>query len=97
MPNLRVELDHEGIAEVLKSAEVRAQINGFADQIAARVERDGSVRRHGMPVLSGSYTTDRAAAAVTIAHPGGLGVQARHGTLTRAAGEVGLEVREWRS
>lgn len=78
MAKPKIKLDHKGIAELLKSAEVRAPINALAHQVAA---------------ISGgemeSYTTDRAAAAVRVR----ADRQARDGALTRAALAVGLEVR----
>jgi hypothetical protein len=40
-----------------------------------------------------SYETDRARAEVWLAHPSGLAVQAKHGLLTKAASEAGLEVK----
>lgn len=89
----RVKLDHRGIAEVLKSAEVAARLSELATAVEASASADDSVVRHGVPVKVESYETDRAAVAVTLAHAGGLGIEAKHGTLSRAAGDVGLEVR----
>jgi hypothetical protein len=45
-------------------------------------------------VIVDDYTTDRAASAVTIAPPAGLPLQAKYGSLTKAAGSAGLEVTE---
>ncbi len=89
-------LNHAGIADVLKSGDVAAQVNALAEQVAANVLAEGQLVAHGdeMPVTVTPYTTDRAAASVTITHPAGLAVQAKHGTLTRAAAAAGLEVRE---
>jgi hypothetical protein len=86
----KVELDHEGIGEMLKSYPVRQEVMGAARQIAAHVEASFPE----LPVEVHAYTTDRAAASVVIAHPAGLAVQAKHGALTRAASAEGLEVTE---
>lgn len=83
----KVRLDHGGIGEVLKS--LGGPINELAAAIAARVDV-GSVTE--AQVVVRPYTTDRAAAAVSIAHPAGLAIQAKHGALTKAAASVGLQV-----
>lgn len=40
-----------------------------------------------------SRDDDSAGAAVVLAHPAGLAVQAKHGSLTKAASALGLEVQ----
>lgn len=92
MARVRVRLDHPGVEAVLKSAPVRAEINRLAAQVVSAAQGAPEVQRHGMTVDARSITTDRAASVVAIAHPGGLGVQAKYGTLTQAAGSAGLEV-----
>ena len=87
-----IRLDHRGIAEILKSDVVRAEIDRLAGEIARKVEADPSVVKHHVPVTVESYTTDRAAAAVLLKSAAGLGVEGKHGVLTRAAAESGLEV-----
>ena len=82
-----VRLDSSGVQEILKSAGVRAVVDDLAAQVAANVSTD-------KPVEVRSYTTDRAAASVSIAHPAGMATQARDGALTKAATSVGLEVTE---
>lgn len=91
----RVKLDHAGIAEILKSSEVAAEMSTLAEAVASNVREDASIQRHGLEatVKVDLYTTDRAASSVTIAHPAGLGIQAKHGSLSRAAGAEGLDVR----
>lgn len=90
-----LKLDHGGMADVLKSAGVAAAVNALAERVAENVLAEGQLVSHGeeMPVTVDPYTTDRASASVTITHPAGLAVQAKHGTLTRAAAAAGLEVR----
>lgn len=90
----RIRLDHAGIGELLKSEPVAAAVRELGEDVAAVVETDDAVVRHDIPVQVDDYTTDRAAVAVTLAHAAGAGVQATYGTLTRAAGALGLEVTE---
>lgn len=72
-------LDHEGAAEVLKRL--------AADEIRALGQRVAD--NAGDAVWVNHYTTDRAAAAVTVP----AARQAKHGTLTKAASAAGLEVK----
>lgn len=83
-----IRLDSGAIEQILK-VEMRAPITAIAQEIASNVST-GSVDAR---VTVKEYTTDRAAAAVTIAHPAGLAIQAKYGALTKAAAAVGLEVR----
>lgn len=87
----RVELDRDGIAEVLASPGVRDAVTAAAQEIAATV----SGLTGGHPVEVRGYVTDRAAAAVTITTPDALALQAKHGVLTRAAAAHGLDVRAY--
>ncbi|WP_454199588.1 hypothetical protein [Nocardia sp. Marseille-Q1738] len=75
-----VRLNHEGIARLLKSREFAAVVKGAAHRVAAEAGEDATVSE---------YTTDRAAAAVSVPAE----QQARDGVLTRAAASVGLEVK----
>jgi hypothetical protein len=72
-------LDLKGGAEVLNIKSVDA-VNALAHQIGDQAGADAEVD---------PYTTDRAAAAVTVPAER----QAKDGALTRAAAAVGLEVR----
>ena len=85
----KIKLDHAGIASILKN-EMRGPVEAAAAAIAANVDV-GSVTEAQVTVRS--YTTDRAACAVSIAHPAGLAIQAKYGSLTKAAASVGLQVR----
>lgn len=80
--------DSAGYAEILKN-EMRGPIDDLAAQIASRVDV-GSVTDAQVSVMS--VTTDRAKALVTIMHPAGLAIQAKHGALTKAAAACGYEV-----
>lgn len=83
-----VKLDHAGIAELLKSAPMRALVRDAAEQIAGALHVDA---RDGVAV--DEYVTDRAAASVTIRDPLAALWQTRDGVLTRAAASLGLEVQ----
>lgn len=95
-----VNLDSRGIGALLRSAEVHRATQEAAESVAANVramnikvgDKDGGPREVDMPVKVDMVTTDRAHAFVTISHPAGEAVQAKHGALTRAAGEAGLDV-----
>lgn len=92
MAGLKIRLDHGGMAEMLGSPEVAAEILAKASEVQGIAEWHQSVARHRMPVERESYETDRAAEAVTIAHAGGKGVEAKYGALAEAARAAGLEV-----
>lgn len=78
--------DSAGIAQILKSPEIAAAVRRRAEGIAAQIS--------GVEVVVDSYTTDRAAASVTIRDRRGQAMQANEGVLTRAAAAQGLEVTE---
>lgn len=85
-------LDTAGVREVLRGAEVRALIDGKAQEVADNVKAlvPGSTL-----IEVRKYTTDRGAATVVVADVRAMAWQARDGILTRAAGFAGLEVRAW--
>jgi ribosomal protein S10 len=91
----KVRLDRAGIAELMRSADMAREVRDVAEQIADNARRQGHRVENGdaLPVEVESYTTDRAAAAVRLAHPAGIGMQAKYGVLTKATGDAGLEVR----
>lgn len=79
MASSSFKLNRAGGAEVLKQLAADA-VNDLAQQVAASAGPDAEVSK---------YTTDRAAAAVSVPAE----QQARDGALTRAAAAAGLEVR----
>lgn len=101
MSSNKIKLNHRGISELAKSAEMRRAVKAVADEMARNIEaqhitvgdRDGDPHEIPLPVKVEEQVTDRARAVVVLAHPAGLAVQAKHGALTRAAAEAGLEVR----
>lgn len=79
------ELNHQGAEEVLKKL-ARDEINALARKIA---DKAGDAAESDDAVVVDEYTTDRAAASVSVpAH-----LQAKDGVLSRAAAAAGLEVR----
>jgi hypothetical protein len=97
----RIRLNSKGIEQILKSAPMAAAVKAKAEEIAQNVrdqgikvgDRDGGPHEYDLPVTVTMVTTDRAHANVTIAHPAGQSVQAKHGSLTKAAAQAGLDVR----
>lgn len=98
---MAVRLNKAGVAQILKSSELQRAVTAAAEQVADNVraqnikvgDRDGGKHEVDLPVKVSSSTTDRARAAVTLAHPAGAAVQAKHGALTKAAAQAGLDVR----
>lgn len=93
---MAVRLDRKGIVEVLKSAGMVREIRDVTEQVADNARRQGHAVHSGepLPVEASVVITDRAHGSVTIAHPAGIGMQAKYGVLTKAAAEAGLEVTE---
>lgn len=97
----RIRLNSKGVAQVLKAAPMAAAVKTAAEQVAQNVrdqgitvgDRDGGPHEFDLPVKVTMSTTDRAHANVTLAHPSGNAVQAKHGALTKAAAQAGLDVR----
>ena len=99
MPRVRIRLDSDGLAEVLRSSEVAGEVRRLGSSVATAAGSDGAVSRHGVPVTVAEYVarggrlrSERPAVAVTLAHAAGVGIEAKYGALSRAAGEVGLTV-----
>lgn len=71
----------------------------FSDDIAVRAEAIAADVRANVPkdvpvhVKHELNRSGRPVSIVTIAHPSGMARQAKHGTLTRAAAQQGLDIR----
>lgn len=88
MANVEFKRDTGGIAAILKSG-------AFAGAVAERAASIASAARSARPeadIVVDHYTTDRAAASVTVRHRNAQQWQAEQGLLTRAAAGAGLEV-----
>ncbi|MGA5542702.1 hypothetical protein ACPCIR_12690 [Mycobacterium sp. NPDC051198] len=80
------ELDHRGAEEVLKKL-AADEIHSLARKVGDHAKRSGDYPDE--LIVVDTYTTDRAAASVSV--PAEL--QAKDGVLTRAAAAAGLDVR----
>lgn len=95
MARPKVKLNHAGIAALLKSGGIASMTAEATAAVAANVEGvdvEGVPGDISIPVETSMTTTDRAHGIVTLAHPSGMAVQAKHGLLTKAAAAAGLEV-----
>ncbi|NKS41700.1 hypothetical protein GS496_14170 [Rhodococcus hoagii] len=84
------QLDHAGVEALLKSPAVAAVVDDLATQVADNARKS---LPDNVPVEVDTFVSDRHVASVAIKHPGGKRMQLKRGTLTRAAGMVGLEVK----
>ncbi|MEU7843948.1 hypothetical protein AB0B39_23645 [Micromonospora sp. NPDC049114] len=84
----RVRLKGRGMRDLLRSEEVQAILGRKALAVAAEVEAagirvDGDPGRIALPVtVNVGAGLGRARATVTLDHPSGLAVEAKHGILT---------------
>ena len=104
MSRVDVDLDRSGVGVVAKSAQMMDAVEDAANRIAANVGAQGLIATSGATKSAALITavvstgvTDRDRATVTIQHPAGLAMQARHGVLTKAASMAGLEVKAAKS
>jgi len=97
MAKPKIKLDRRGIGAVLAGGEVTGVIADLGEDVASRVyedSHDGIVPVDATPYrarLRGD-TVPRAAVAVTMAHPAGMAIEAKRGSLVAAASAAGLEV-----
>lgn len=87
-----INIDQSALRALLNDAGVTAAGYDLAREIAADVDV-GSVTE--AQVVVRPYTTRRGthAHAVSIQHPAGLALEAKHGSLTKSAALHGLQVR----
>lgn len=88
----QVQLDSDGMADLLKSGEVADVVHAYAESVAVTVRAALAAKDPPVSVVTDRYVTDRAAASVLIADVRGRIYQARDGVLTKAAAAAGLEV-----
>ncbi|MGH2375099.1 MAG: hypothetical protein ACRDIC_16730 [bacterium] len=89
------EIDPAGVAEILHSPELAAAVRELAEQVGAAARAQDHHVTSGEPVpveVFDDPNRDRTAATVAVRHPAGLGMEAHHGLLKRAAESVGLDV-----
>lgn len=98
MAKVQIRLDRKGMAAMLNSAPVSGATAGVAGSVRGNASGETA---DGDPVTvevrsrtaSGGGLSARTAYDVMLAHPAGLRIEAKRGTLARAAGAAGLEVR----
>jgi hypothetical protein len=101
MARARVHLIDAGLKAALNTAAVTAATKAAAEAVADNArdqgikvgDKDGGRFEYDLPVNVRMFKTDRPHAVVALAHPAGEAVQAKHGTLTKAAAQAGLDVR----
>lgn len=98
MARSKVRLDHRGLGAILRGREVTELTRQAAEAVADNVKSQGHLVEGipgdiDLPVTVSMFETDRAHAVVAIAHPSGDAVQAKHGALSKAAAEAGLDFR----
>lgn len=102
MARNQVRLDRAGVRAILNSPQMRAVVQQATEAVKANVEAqairvgdvDGGKNEIDLPVSARVVTTDRAHGIVAITHAAGLAVQAKHGALTKAAAQAGLDVSQ---
>ncbi|GAA4527456.1 hypothetical protein [Amycolatopsis samaneae] len=90
-----ITIDSDGARELLNSPEVAEAIRAAAHRVAATADAQGHrvKNKERLPVtVVTEDPTDRVSATVAIAHPAGVGMEARYGLLKRAAEANGFEV-----
>lgn len=85
---VKLELDHGGLAEVLK-----VNCREMVDAAAASVAANAQAQHPDAEIEVEHQTSDRARAQIIVKDPRAAGWQARDGLLTKAAAAQGLEVR----
>lgn len=94
----RIHLDQFALERLLL-ARVGTATKRLADELADTVRQQGikvgdvDGGKSEIPLPVRTYSDPDGKAAVVLAHPAGISVQAKHGSLTRAAASKGLEVR----
>ncbi|GAB3873773.1 hypothetical protein GCM10029964_014600 [Kibdelosporangium lantanae] len=90
-----LEIDHTGVKEVLTSSGVADAVKDAAERVVEAARAQGHHVESGEPLPIEVYDdpgTDRAGTSVAVRHPAGVGMEARHGVLKRAANSAGLDV-----
>lgn len=100
MTKSSLRLDHTALMRTLEQRGVVDALDRMAERVADKVrdqnitvgDRDGGSHEYPLPVEADLYHSDRPRVSVTIKHPAGLAVQAKHGALSKAAADCGLEL-----
>jgi hypothetical protein len=87
-----------GINALTKTSDMADGVDATSEVVAENVRRQGIYVEHepgdiALPVEVDAYDAAASTGGVRIAHPAGEAVQAKHGALTKAAAEAGLQVK----
>ena len=89
-------VDTDSMGEFLRtSPELAAHVKELAEQVATNARSQGHrvTSDEMLPVdVLDDPAPDRVAFTVAVQHPAGMGMEAKHGVLTRAAEALGLNV-----
>jgi hypothetical protein len=83
-----IHLDYDALWKAVPAGPVEE----LANRVAANVDV-GNVTEAMVGVMMGTTKKGAPVALVTVMHPAGLAMEAKHGTLKRAAASVGLFVK----
>lgn len=95
----KIRLDRAGMAQMLNSAPVTQEVIDLGRSVGSAVQLpkingpQAAVTTTKARVAAGGRLSARTAINVTIAHPAGLRVEAKHGPLRKAAASRGLQVK----
>ncbi|WP_143230543.1 hypothetical protein [Actinosynnema sp. ALI-1.44] len=92
---MEFEVDRVGVAELLRSPQFADAVREAAEQVAAIARAQGHQVTSGEPLpveVFADPSLERLGFTVAIRHPAGVGMEAHHGVLKRAADTVGLDV-----
>lgn len=102
MARVKVHIRNAGLQEIKRSAQVREVHRLAVEAVADNVrnqgikvgDRNGGPDEIPLPVaVRLTADVNGAKGAVILDHPAGKAVQAKHGSLTKAAAQAGLHVR----
>ena len=89
---MKVKLSSVGMRAMLNSPGVQTAVDNAAQAVADNVPPIQAHDRE-VDVITDAFVTDRPVAGVTLAHAGGIGLEAKYGYLSKAAASAGLQVR----
>lgn len=99
MASSKLRLDSAGIAAVLNSGAVAAEVEALGSAVSAAVGtptasgRPIPVKRYTRTASGGRLRGSRPAVDIVLADPAGLAIEAKRGYLVKAAASAGLEVK----
>lgn len=95
MTRARVDLNHLGMRELLRSEIIRADLHRRGEAVA-RQAKEANILVNGVPgddplpvTVASHIGRSRASARITLVHPSGVAVEAKHGLLTRSLDAAG--------